>query len=351
MSAVIIQVKTSLPEHVHSQSEVTAALAPRLAPTDGTRAVLERLHSNSKIEQRHFILPISEYTDIDSFTRANTLFAQHALSLVEDCTRRALEETGLNADEVDHLFFTTVTGVGAPALDVLLAARMGFRSDLKRIPSFGLGCAGGAAGIARVADYLIGDPKAVALVVSVELCSLTIQWEDRSMANYVGTGIFGDGAAAVVMVGRQHPKALNGINVKATRSTLYSDTESLIGWKVGGSGLSLMLEAGVPEMIIENFAAEVDVLLSQQGLSREDIDVWIAHPGGPKILEAFASSLDLTDSDLSASWDVMSRAGNMSSAAVLHVLNDLSEQPSATIGVLFAVGPGVSLELVLLEWK
>jgi alkylresorcinol/alkylpyrone synthase len=171
------------------------------------------------------------------------------------------------------------------------------------------------------------------------------------MANYVGTGIFGDGAAAVVMVGRQHPKALNGIDVKATRSTLYSDTESLIGWKVGGSGLSLMLEAGVPEMIIENFAAEVDVLLSQQGLSREDIDVWIAHPGGPKILEAFASSLDLTDSDLSASWDVMSRAGNMSSAAVLHVLNDLSEQPSATIGVLFAVGPGVSLELVLLEWK
>ena len=127
MSAVIIQVKTSLPEHVHSQSEVTAALAPRLAPTDGTRAVLERLHSNSKIEQRHFVLPISEYTDIDSFTRANTLFAQHALSLVEDCTRRALEETGLNADEVDHLFFTTVTGVGAPALDVLLAARMGFR--------------------------------------------------------------------------------------------------------------------------------------------------------------------------------------------------------------------------------
>ena len=350
MSAKIIQVQTSLPAHVHSQSEVTAALAPRLAPTEGTRAVLERLHGNTKIEQRHFVLPISEYTDIDSFTKANTLFAQHALTLVEDCTTRALEEAGLNADEVDHLFFTTVTGLGAPALDVLLAARMGFRSDLKRIPSFGLGCAGGAAGIARVSDYLLGHPKAVALVVSVELCSLTIQWEDRSMANYVGTGIFGDGAAAVVMVGSQHPKALTGISVKATRSTLYSDTESLIGWNIGASGLSLMLEAGVPEMIIEHFAGEVDVLLSQHGLSREDIDVWIAHPGGPKILEAFASSLDLDDSDFAASWDVMARAGNMSSAAVLHVLSDLYQQPPSTVGVLFAVGPGVSLELVLLEW-
>jgi alkylresorcinol/alkylpyrone synthase len=350
MSAMIIQVQTSLPAHAHSQSEVTAALAPRLAPSDGSKKVLERLHGNTKIDQRHFVLPISEYTDIDSFTKANTLFAQHALTLVEDCTRKALANAGLNAEEVDHLFFTTVTGVGAPALDVLLAARMGFRPDIKRIPSFGLGCAGGAAGIARVADYLLGDPTAVALVVSVELCSLTIQWEDRSMANYVGTGIFGDGAAAVVMVGSQHTKALNGIAVKATRSTLYSDSESLIGWKIGSSGLSLMLEAGVPEMITEHFAAEVDVLLSKQGLSREDIDVWIAHPGGPKILEAFASSLDLADSELSASWDVMARAGNMSSAAVLHVLSDLSQQPSSTVGVLFAVGPGVSLELVLLEW-
>ena len=297
-----------------------------------------------------FVLPISEYTDIDSFTMANELFAQHAITLVEDSTRRALDNAGLNADEVDHLFFTTVTGVGAPALDVLLAARMGFRTDLKRIPSFGLGCAGGAAGIARVSDYLVGDPKAVALVVSVELCSLTIQWEDRSMANYVGTGIFGDGAAAVVMVGSEHPKALTGIRVRGTRSTLYSDTESLIGWKIGASGLSLMLEAGVPEMIIEHFAGEVDLLLSQQGLSRDDIDVWIAHPGGPKILEAFASSLELSDADFAASWDVMARAGNMSSAAVLHVLNDIYQQPPKSLGLLFAVGPGVSLELVLLEW-
>ena len=351
MAAVIIQVEAALPDNAHSQSEVTEALAPRLAPTDGSRAVLERIHSNTKIRQRHFVLPISEYTDIDSFTKANSLFAEHALVLVETATRNALENSGLDATEVDHLFFTTVTGVGAPSLDVMLASSMGFRPDLKRIPSFGLGCAGGAAGIARVADYLAGDPMGVALVVSVELCSLTIQWEDRSMANYVGTGVFGDGAAAVVMIGDKHPKAKKGISVKASRSTLYSDTESLIGWKIGTGGLSLMLEAGVPEMIEQHFAADVDALLSQQGLKRADIDVWIAHPGGPKILEAFSTALNLADSDLVPSWEVMARAGNMSSAAVLHVLNDVFHQPVSTYGLLFAVGPGVSLELVLLEWK
>jgi alkylresorcinol/alkylpyrone synthase len=350
MAAVIIQVEAALPAHTHSQSEVTEALAPRLAPTKGASAVLDRIHSNSKIMQRHFVLPISEYTDIDSFTKANSLFAEHALTLVEQATKHALANAELEATDVDHLFFTTVTGVGAPALDVLLAARMGFRSDLKRIPSFGLGCAGGAAGIARVADYLAGDPTGVALVVSVELCSLTVQWEDRSMANYVGTGIFGDGAAAVVMIGDKHAKAQTGISVKATRSTLYSDTEDLIGWKVGTSGLSLMLEAGVPEMIEQHFASDVDLLLSEQGLSRADIDVWIAHPGGPKILEAFSASLGLVESDLAPSWEVMARAGNMSSAAVLHVLRDVFDQPPKTLGLLFAVGPGVSLELVLLEW-
>lgn len=351
MNSTIVSVGTALPPHAHTQAEVTEVLAAKLAPTPESRAVLERLHAATGIYQRHFALPLDRYADLESFSQSNALFVEHAVALAERSTREALDEAGLNAADVDHLFFTTVTGVGAPAIDVMLAARMGFRTDLRRIPSFGLGCVAGASGIARVADYLDGHPNDVALVVAVELCSLTVQWQDRSMANYVGTGLFGDGAATVVMVGREHPLAEHGIRVIGTRSALYPDSETMIGWRVGTSGLSLMLEAGVPEAIETHFAADVHALLAEQQLRRDDIDQWIAHPGGSKILEAFTSSLELPDDALASSWAVMARAGNMSSAAVLHVLASVFAQPAGTRGVLFALGPGISAELVLLGWR
>lgn len=351
MSARIVSVGASLPVNVHTQQEVTEVLAERLANTGASRAVLDRVHQATQIKQRHFVMPIEEYVELESFTQSNALFVEHALALAQDATQKALDDAGLTPTDVDHLFFTTVTGIGAPSIDVLLASRMGFRSDLRRIPSFGLGCVAGAAGIARVADYLEGHPEGVALVVSVELCSLTIQWEDTSMANYVGTGIFGDGAATVVMVGAQHRLAPRGISVAASRSALYPETQDMIGWRIGTSGFSLMLEAGVPEMIEQHFALDVDSLLASQGLTRSDISVWIAHPGGPKILEAFATSLELHEHDLDASWSVMARAGNMSSAAVLHVLAEQMQQAPGTRGLLFALGPGVSAEIILLEWS
>lgn len=349
--AKIVAIAASLPDNVHTQAEVTGVLADRLVSSKSERAVLERVHGATQVKQRHFALPIQQYVDLNSFTQSNLLFAEHALALVERSTREALETSGTSPDEVDHLFFTTVTGVGAPSLDVQLATRLGFRADLRRTPSFGLGCVAGAAGIARVADYLAGHPDAVALVVSVELCSLTIQWEDRSMANFIGTGIFGDGAATVVMVGENHPLAKRGIEVIASRSALYPESQDMIGWKIGSTGFTLMLEAGVPNLIATNFAHEVDAFLDSQGLSRNDIDVWIAHPGGPKILDAFSESLELKQQDLASSWAVLAKAGNMSSAAVLHVLADVQEQPRGSTGLLFAMGPGVSCELVLLRWS
>jgi len=209
----------------------------------------------------------------------------------------------------------------------------------------------GAAGIARVADYLAGHPDEVALVVSVELCSLTIQWQDRSMANFIGTGIFGDGAATVVMVGEKHPLAKGGIEVVSSRSALYPESEEMIGWKIGSTGFTLMLEAGVPNLIETNFAQDVNAFLGSHALTPDDVDVWIAHPGGPKILDAFSDALGLQNKELDSSWAVLAKAGNMSSAAVLHVLFDVQKQPAGSTGLLFAMGPGVSCELVLLRWS
>jgi alkylresorcinol/alkylpyrone synthase len=291
------------------------------------------------------------YGQLDSFTESNALFSEHALALAERATSNALDASGISAHEVDHIFFTTVTGIGAPSLDALLVQRMGFRADVRRTPSFGLGCVAGAAGIARVADYLKGHPKDVALVISVELCSLTVQWDDRSMANYIGTGLFGDGAATVVMVGEQHNSALDGIRVLGSRSVLYPETQDLIGWKIGTTGFSLMLEAGVPDMIAKHFAEDVDAFLAFNSMTRADVDFWIAHPGGPKILDAFRDSLSLGPVDLDSSWGVLGSTGNMSSAAVLHVLSGVRHQAKGATGLLFAFGPGVSAELVLLEWS
>lgn len=348
--ARIIGIATDLPKNVHTQAEVTDMLANRLASSDSDRAVLERVHSAAKVQQRHFALPIEQYEDLNSFSESNALFAELAITLTENATKKAMEIAGISANDVDHIFFTTVTGVGAPSLDVLLAAKLGFRSDIRRTPSFGLGCVAGAAGLARVADYLAGHPKDVALVVSVELCSLTLQWQDRSMANFVGTGIFGDGAATVVMVGENHPLAVGGIKVLASQSALYPNSQEMIGWKIGSSGFTLMLEAGVPDLISSQFAEDVDSFLESVDLNRSEIDVWIAHPGGPRILDAFTDSLALDKDALKSSWRVLAKAGNMSSAAVLHVLFDDQQQPKGTKGLLFAMGPGVSCELVLLEW-
>jgi len=353
--ARILSVAPALPDHEHAQEEITAALAAGMTEDDRTRSVMERIHASSGIRTRHLALPLDEYRGLSGFTETNELFVEHALPLAQRAVRIALEEAGLTVDDVDHLFFTTVTGLGAPSLDALLATSMGFRSDLRRVPSFGLGCVAGAAGIARVADYLAGHTEGVALMVSVELCSLTLQWDDHSMANVVGTGIFGDGAAAVVMVGDEHRLATGRSialpRVVGSRSALYPDSAEMIGWQIGSAGFRLMLAAGVPALIGGHFAAGVDELLAERGWQRDDVDVWIAHPGGPRVLESFADSLELAPAALDISWGVMERTGNMSSAAVLHVLAAVGERPAGDRALLFALGPGVTAELVLLEWS
>lgn len=353
--AHIVAVAPVLPEHSFAQDQITAELAEGMTDDPVTQALIRRIHSASGIDTRHLALPLAEYRAIEGFTASNALFAELAVPLAERAITMALTEAGLRVDEVDHLFFTTVTGLGAPSLDAQLAASMGFRTDLRRVPSFGLGCVAGAAGLARVADYLAGNPTGVALLVAVELCSLTLQWDDPSMANVVGTGIFGDGAAAVVMVGDAHPAlaATTGphARVVGSRSALYPESAEMIGWRIGESGFRLMLAAGVPALIDGHFAAAVDELLAEAGWTRADVDDWIAHPGGPRVLESFSAALDLAPAALATSWAVLARAGNMSSAAVLHVLAEGGTRPTGTRGVLFALGPGVTAEIVLLEWS
>jgi len=228
---------------------------------------------------------------------------------------------------------------------------VGLRPDVKRVPLFGLGCVAGAAGIARLHDYLIGHPDEVGALISVELCSLTVQREDRSVANLVASGLFGDGAAAVVAVGANRSEP--GPRVVDSRSHLYPDSQRTMGWDVGGSGLKIVLDAQVPDIVKQYLGGDVRMFLAAHSLGVADVGAWVSHPGGPKVIEAIEAELGLPGDPLELTWRSLDQIGNLSSSSVLHVLRDTLDKRSltpGTPGMLMAMGPGFCSELVLLEW-
>jgi alkylresorcinol/alkylpyrone synthase len=278
-----------------------------------------------------------------------------AVDLGARAVERALAGCGLGAADVDLVMSTTVTGVAAPSLEARLVPRLGLREDVKRLPVFGLGCVAGAAGVARVHDYLVGHPDDVAVLLSVELCSLTFQRDDDSTANLVASGLFGDGAAAVVMVGERRAleMGVHGPTVRATRSRMYPDTERVMGWDVGSSGFTVVLSASVAEVVAEHLGRDMKSFLSDHGLGLDQVGVWVAHPGGPKVLQAMQSALELPDGALDRTWRSLAEVGNLSSASVLHVLEaTMAEVPvgDGRPAVMLAMGPGFCAELVLLRW-
>ena len=350
----LVHVATALPPHVYPQAEITATIAPLLlGPDSERRAVLDRLHAASGVTTRHLALPLDAYPGLTSFTTANDHFISLATDLAEEACRSALDRAGLSGADVDHLLFTSVTGVSAPSVDALLVPRLGLRPDVRRMPSFGLGCVAGAAGLARVHDYLEGHREHVARLVAAELCSLTVQHGDDSMANMVSSGLFGDGAAAAVLVGDDHPLAGRApLAVVDSRSVLYPETSDQLGWRVGGTGFRIVLSAGLAAVISTHLAEDVGSFLEAHDLKARDVDTWVVHAGGPRILEAVHEALDLDAADLRHSRESLAGVGNLSSASVLDVLaRTLADRPpgGGTV-VLLAFGPGVSAEMVLLRW-
>jgi len=253
---------------------------------------------------------------------------------------------------VTHLFFTTVTGIATPSIDGRIISMLGLRPDVKRTPIFGLGCSGGAAGLGRAADYLNAYQDEVAVLLSIELCSLTLQRDDTSVANVIASGLFGDGAAAAVL-GRTEVPCPTRPRVVASSAFLYPDTVDVLGWEVVESGFKIVLSSRLTELIHANIRREVDSFLAARGLERTAIRHWIAHTGGPKVLTAVESALELPEGALARSWKNLREFGNLSSASVLYILTDLLNDGTAEpgdYGLVIGMGPGFSIEIVLLKW-
>jgi alkylresorcinol/alkylpyrone synthase len=347
----IAAVGAAFPPHYYEQEQLLAALRAHWARRHHNLDRLEALHRNVLVGGRHLALPLEEYEWLRTFGEANDAWIRVGQEVGEEALRRALADAGLSTADVSALVFVTVTGVATPSLDARIINRLGLAASVKRLPLFGLGCVAGAAGIARAADYVKAFPGDVVVLLSVELCSLTLQREDLSVPNLIASGLFGDGAAAVVVVGSGRSKA--GPRVVATRSVFYRDTERAMGWDISERGFKVVLSAEVPELTRRHLRKDVDGFLAEHGLERSRISRWIAHPGGPKVLQAVEETLELGPGALEISWRSLRETGNLSSASVLLVLKDVLEQraPSAgDYGVLLAMGPGFCSELVLLQW-
>ncbi|MGA8503820.1 MAG: 3-oxoacyl-[acyl-carrier-protein] synthase III C-terminal domain-containing protein [Candidatus Sulfotelmatobacter sp.] len=352
----IASAASAFPEHYYSQKVLLERLQDYWGPELKNPLLLARLHRNVTVDGRYLAIPAEQYVDIKTWGQANDIWIRVAQELGEKALCLALHNAGLEPSDLGCLLFTTVTGVASPSIDALLINRMKLPTNIRRTPIFGLGCVAGAAGIARASDYVRAYPKQAAALVSVELCSLTLQREDLSVANLISSGLFADGAAAVIVTGPEFEAPepeIPGPAILATRSVFYPSTEEMMGWNISEKGFRIILSTEVPTLIRENLGRDVDAFLADNGHKRGDLKSFVLHTGGPKVLDASADALGLHNGQLDASWDCLRKVGNLSSASVLCVLEDVmkNRRPEpGTLGLLAAMGPGFCSELLLLQW-
>ncbi len=356
----IASVGTAFPPYRYPQTVITEALVGHIKDQPAISRVMERLHANCGVEYRNISYPLEQIGSVSSFGSSNDLWIKGALDLGQQAIQKALDRVGLTPSDISAIFFTSITGIACPSIDARLANLMGFPSHIKRTPIFGLGCVAGAAGIARAVDYVRAFPKQYAILLSVELCSLTWQDNDYSMAHIVASGLFGDGAAAVVLAGEEtelasHPTSVHNPcpRVVDTLSTYYPNTEYVMGWNINQTGFNIVLSADVPELVRAHLPDTVNGFLTSNGLELSNICSYLLHSGGPKVLEAMEGSLHLPEGALRASRNCLKERGNLSSASVLTLLEDFLMNDPGSPGcysMMGAMGPAWCSELLLLQW-
>ncbi len=345
----ILSLATAVPPHRLDQAHARVEMA-RLARG---RPEIERLvpvFDRSGVETRYLVHPPEWYLEPRGFEERNREYVSRGLELAEQAARSCLAAASTRAEDIDHLFLVTTTGLATPSLDALLAARLGMRATVRRWPLFGLGCAGGAGALTRARDVLGISPTARALVVSVEVCSLVFSRHAMTATDLVGVALFGDGAAAVLLAG--DGDGADGVGIVGARTRLFPEAQHLMGWNFTSDGMRLVLSRDIPAFVSTQAAPEVRDFLTSHGTSVADMTHYVLHPGGPKVMSTYRSAFGLPEEAVRVARESMRRFGNLSSASVLFMLNDvMSSHPApGDTGLMLALGPGFACEMLLLQW-
>jgi alkylresorcinol/alkylpyrone synthase len=352
----LVALATAVPPHVLRQADARTFAEHLFAGALGADGRLMQVFEHAQIDKRHMCMPLEWFGKDRTFAEKNALYVEHAVLLAGEATRKALARARLEPADIDHVLFVSSTGLATPSVDALLANQLGFRSDVRRTPVWGLGCAGGAAGLSRARDFARAEPSARVLLIALELCSLTFQYHDHSKRNLVAASLFGDGAAAALVVGAEVEEggdpARRPLGLIASQSTLWKDTEDVMGWTVDGAGLHVVFSRDIPTIVREQVRPSLIAFLTRCGLALSEVPHLVAHPGGVKVLNAYAEALERPATAFRHARDVLRDYGNMSSPSCLFVLErflDSAEIQAGDPAVLAALGPGFSAEYVLLR--
>ncbi len=344
-------IATALPEHRFRQDEIRQYVEEYFRGSGLDVKKYLPVFENAQIDERYSAVPLEWFGKERSFQEKNDKYIESSCELGVKSAEAALENAGLKPQDIDSIIYISTTGLSTPSIDARLINLLGLKRNIKRIPVWGLGCAGGAASLIHAFDYLVGHPKHNVLIVAVELCGLTFQQNDFSRSNFVATALFGDGAASVVASGDEVKNS--GPRIIAAQSTIWPDSLDIMGWNIVSEGMQVIFSRRIPGIVRKYMAENLQGFLKEHGLGLQDIKHIIAHPGGAKVIEAYEQALNLTNGKMDISRDILRKYGNMSSVTVLFVLNEFLRNGNAApndLGIITALGPGFSSESLLVRF-
>ena len=346
----IVAVATAVPEYQVDQATVCETVSNHFSGRLGELDRLLPIFNNAGITTRYFSRPMDWMVQPHSLEERNRAYMHCATDLSAAVALKLIEQNEMSPEDFDYIIYVNTTGLSTPSIDARLINKLSLRRDIHRTPVWGLGCAGGAAGLAHAYRYLLGHQQGKVLLIATELCGLTFLADDYSKSNLVATALFSEGSAAVLLAGDQ--VNTSGMEIIGTKSTFYPDSLDVMGWNIVSKGLQVIFAQRIPDIVKEHAAKDIDDFLITHNLSLKDISAFLFHPGGTKVLKAYETALELTNNELALSWDILNDYGNISSVTVLFILErfmNQNRQGGDGYGLITALGPGFCSESMLIK--